>query len=668
MKPTIKDVANDAKVSIATVSHVINKTRYVSPDLKNRVKSSIKKIGYRFYPSEDSYNEIYNKIICLIVPDISNNMYASIGVSLENQLKQKEYDLLIITYNQDKSRALSYLNRLIKERKVSGIILSSYLFNSEDLSILVKSKIPFVFIDSIVKGIKANTVLSDNFGGVYNATTHLLKYGHERIALFQMSSNITTTEEEVQGYKKAITEHNIKFNKDLILSFREGEEELNNIIRKYMNSENRPTSIICTNSNFLTIIVKYLNEHGQNYPENLSLIGNNNYDFPSLIKPELTSISQFPDKIGTTALNILLRIISGEKIKNSIIRIPVKLNVKESTQIIGRGPFGEKSEYPDSLVLSDFEVGKINTGNYTAAIAFHYSGKTFIRLMELGTRDIFNKLNIKILSITNAHFDPNIQNRQLEGLMLLQPSVIISIPCDDIITAQSYKKIAKSNSKLILINNVPSGFKQSDYVTCVSVNERENGYNAGKLLGQYFDNKENIKIGLIVHGAEFYGTKQRDSAAEQVLREEFKNIEIVAKENFIKEERAYNICKEMIRVNPGIQGLYISWDGPALQSMKALSDLSREDVAIVTCDLDTEVAISIAKRGMIKGLSTERPYEQGVAVAYAAGNALLGKKVASFIGIKPYIVTSDNLVKVWKDVIKEREPDLLLKALEEFNY
>lgn len=667
MKATIKDVAREAKVSIATVSHVINKTRYVSPELIEKVELAINKTGYTTIAAKKVLSEIKRKIICFIVPDISSRFFAVIAKNIENQLKEKGYDLLIYTYNEDKERELIYLNQTISEKKVEGIIIAPFLLNSTDLKQLIDSKIPFVFIGSIVKGLEINTVLSDNIDGVYLATSHLIKYGHERIGLFLWMSGATINGEQIQGYKKALAEHDIELDENLILVTGEKSKELDDIFKKFLDTNNKPTAIICTNMKLTLFVLRFLSEHGLDCPKDISVVGYDNYGFGNIFSPGLTSISQFPDKIGETALDILFKIISGAEVKPSINRVPVMLNVRESTQIIGRGPFGEKSVYPDVLVLSESEIEEVRNGNYNAAISFHYSGKAWMRLIELGIRDIFSKLNIKLIAITDAHFDANLQIKQLDSLLLQEPNIIISIPCDDIVTSPSYQKIAKSNTKLILINNVPVGLKHDNYVTCVSVNERENGYNAGKLLGLYFKNFNKVKIGLLIHGAPFFGTKQRDSAAEQAIQEESKNIEIIAKESFIKEDMAYNVCKEMIKANPEIQGIYVSWEGPALKAMNALSDLGREDIAIVTCDLDIEVAINMAKGRMIKGLSAQRPYEQGVAMAYAAAHAMLGKSVAPFIGVKPYLVTSNNLSKAWKDIIKEKEPDSLLEILRQ-NY
>lgn len=664
MKPTIYEVAKEAEVSTATVSHVINKTRFVSPELISKVEQAINKLGYKNKHSKNTLLKSEVKAISLLVPDITSRFYSVIAKTIEDELNKKGYQLLIQSYNESSERELEYLNFAVSYKKVEAMIIVPSFLKLSDLKHLIESEIPFIFVNGRVEDLDSFAVLSDNAEGTYLAAIHLLKYGHERIGLFLWTDKLSTSAEQIEGYKRALDENGLKFDKELILNANESEAGLNDILKKCLINNNALTAIICTNMKLTLVLLRFLAEHGLSCPQDLSVVGYDNYELGSIFQPALTSISQYPKEIAQVLLDNLFKLINGEKVQPGTIRIPVKLNVRDSTQIIGRGPFGEKSVYPDVLVLSESEIEKVLSGNYNAAIAFHYSGKAWMRLIELGIRDVFYKLGIKLISVTDAHFDANLQCKQLEGLLLQEPSIIISIPCDEVITASAYKKISDSNTKLILINNVPVGFKHGDYITCVSVNERENGHNAGKLLGLYFKNYfYKTKVGFIVHGAPFFATKQRDSAAEQVIVEEFKNIEIVVKENFLREDRVYNICREMVRSNSEIKGLYVSWDGPALEAMRALSDMDREDICIFTCDLDIEVAVNMAKGSMIKGISAQRPYEQGVAMAYAAANALLGKKVAPFIGIKPYVVTPRNLSKAWKEIIKEKEPDELLEAL-----
>jgi ribose transport system substrate-binding protein len=215
----------------------------------------------------------------------------------------------------------------------------------------------------------------------------------------------------------------------------------------------------------------------------------------------------------------------------------------------------------------------------------------------------------------------------------------------------------------VLIDNVPHGFERGDYVTCVSVNERENGQIAGRILGEYLVKNGKRKIGLLMHGGSFFNTNQRDMAVEQVLTEEFPDLQIVTAQPFLNDAGAYEKCREVLKQHPSIEGLYVSWEGPAVAVLKALREMNREDVCIVTSDLDREVALGMAAGGPVKGLSAQRPYDQGRAVALSAAHALIGKSVPSFIGVSPYKVTTDNLLTAWQDILRERPPTELVNAL-----
>ena len=175
--------------------------------------------------------------------------------------------------------------------------------------------------------------------------------------------------------------------------------------------------------------------------------------------------------------------------------------------------------------------------------------------------------------------------------------------------------------------------------------------------------------GMIVHGADFYATTQRDSAARQVMSEEYPTMHLCGSVSFEKEDEVYKKAGDLIKRYPEIEALYISWDGPAMEVIAALTELGRTDIAIVTSDLDYADAVNMARGGMIKALSAQCPYEQGQAIALAAARSILNKEVPSFIGIESISVTSDNLLKSWKQVFKEDpRPELLQAFRENPNY
>lgn len=665
MHYTIKDIAEVAGVSVATVSHVINKTRYVSPELKRKVEETIAETGYQL--GVKSKNFMTKKLgkVALVLPNIGSGLFSKIAYNIQNELQDKGYMLSIYSCNENLETEKSYIKQIALDKKIDGVILALTSIDAEAVSILNKERKKIVLIDRDIDGINECAVMTDNLGGIFSATTHLLKSGHENIGLALWTKNLSSTIEREKGYKAALIDFGIEFDDELVKDIGQFDGDTSNMFYSFRNMTKKATAIICCSNTITQGALRFCADYGVEIPRDISIIGCGDYEWSDMIKPPLTTFSQSPEEVAKIATKKLLEALDDKDITGTIERVPVELYIRESTQTIGRGPLGEKAAHPEVLTLSDAEEEQIKEGDYTAAISFHYSGSLWMRLHEQGIKDVFAKLNIKLLSVTDAHFDADMQNKQLQGLLVQEPDAIISIPTDEEKTADSFMKIANSRTNLVLINNVPAGLKHEDYVTCVSINERECGRNAGKILGNLFKNKSDIKIGLIKHGASFFATKQRDYAAEQVLIEQYENITVVADENFYSKEKTYNVCRDMIRRHPEIKGLYVSWEGPAMEAVRALEDLGREDISIVTVDLDLGVAVNMAKGNVIKGLSAQRPYEQGMAVAYAVANSLLGKRVEPFIGVEPYSVHPKNLSKAWRDIVKTKEPKELLDAMNE---
>ena len=198
------------------------------------------------------------------------------------------------------------------------------------------------------------------------------------------------------------------------------------------------------------------------------------------------------------------------------------------------------------------------------------------------------------------------------------------------------------------INDVLTGMDASD-------NEIENGVNVGRMMGEYCKGKH-VEAGFIIHGAVFYGTRARDEAAEKIISEQYKNIDIKAIRGFGEIENAYQVCKDMITENPQIKVLYVSWDRPALLVIKALKEMHREDIAIFTTDLDYKIA-QYMESGIVKGLSTQRPYEQGRTAAHVVAKSLLSNDVPKYVGVQPYVVDAKQLGRAWKDIFHEGMPE-----------
>ena len=656
---TIKEVAEAANVSIATVSHVINRTRYVNPELVARVKTAIVETGYKNKKlnQDGSLPPVRGTLISLVVPNLDESIYCDIAIKFNRMFERTEFRLTIHVSNNDLSVERLILQSIIGEKTNAAIFLVPLSDNAKKYTKLIKSSIPFVCIGRKFNSPDIFSVTFPYEQAIYKATNHLIKNHHERIAFIRMKRSDSTAKMQLDGFKRALQEHNLFFKTSLVFEFEADQsDEIYEHEVKIAFEKFQPSACIVIGHSLIINLLKTLQTMGKECPRDISIIGYGDNPFYEITSPPLTIVKEDIDLLVETSMKLLKNIQDGVSISESETLLQVELINRKSTRMLGMGPFGEKAMSPDEIILSANERETLQTSNFRVAISFHYGGTAWTRLYEQGIRTTLESLSINVVSVMDAQFDPRMQLAQLEAIRIQNPDVLIAIPTDDHLTSPKFLELSKT-IKLVFISNVPEGLSKESYVSCISVNERENGNNTGILLGDYFKGTPHAKVGFIIHGTPFYGTHLRDSSAEKVVRESYPNIEIVTTQSFGKIEHAYDTCKQIIMNHPEIEGLYISWDQPALHAIRALEELGRTDIAIFTFDLDYAIASYMARKQMVMGLSTQRPFEQGVATAMATAKALVSTNTFKFIGVQPYVVKPKQLIKAWKDILHEPIPE-----------
>ena len=671
---TIKDVARIAGVSVSTVSHVVNGTRYVSPEKVKKVEDAIRQLDElpNFIAKRSGAQQAAGSRSVLLLLSKKNSLFQNqVKEKLEEILEEKGYLPVSLAYDLDGDR-LAAIRSLAGSLSLCGLIAFPDREGVLSKAFFKGLQLPVVLIGSPVDQFAADTLLPDTFEGGYRAVRHLIKNGHEKIAY--LSESEERGAHRFEGYRKALEDAHIPVGKGLVWTGLHTEEQVSRAMGQLAAAGPAPTALVIADSLPLVPAIQYAVAHNIAVPRDLSIVSLNDPEWAPLMTPELTCVDKQPRQFALAAADLLFqRMARGEMADlpspghpYCTKTLPSLLNVRNSTCGIGRGPFGEKAENASVLALSGKEKEKLRQKQYTAAISFHYMGKAWMGLQEKGIKKIFDELGISIIAVTDAHFSAELQCKQLESIRFLKPDILISIPVDTKDTAAAFRTIADSDTRLVLITNVPEGLTPRDYISCISVNERSHGDNMGRGLGEYMTRHGLKYAGLVCHGERnFFATKQRDSAAEQVLTEEYPEIQVCGKVNFLTETEACQKTLELIRLYPEIQALYVSWDGPALEVMKALTELERTDIAIATGDLDYAIALHMARGEMVKMISAQCPYEQGEAIALAAANGLLGKAVPSFIGVEPISVNRDNLLKNWKNIFKEEPPAELSGAVKQ---
>ena len=675
---TIKDVALRAGVSISTVSHVLNKTRFVSSDLEEKVYSAIRELDYKQHSNSTKKSRFIKNepgsgfIVVLESGDSEDYLVRSAVKHIRKELLPTGYSLVTVNYNyEDKFDYLA--KQFLSHPGAVGLIAFPGEDSAKLLDYLKDVDIPTVLVSRPREGINVGFVTPDVEGGTYRGIRHLIRSGHERIAI--LCDKYAQTAGILYGYQRALKYYDHSFDSSLVKTGLDKKEDVFSALDELYSLEVPPTAVMAASYSVASPLFKYMGANNIRCPQDVSVVCAHDFEWASLHTPPLTVVRQDTPALAKAAVELLKDRIdnAGEDglmpestgTRSMEKLIPAKLLVRSSTAGIAHGPFGEIAGSVETLSLTEKEISTICSGNYTAAISFHYTGKSWMDLLVKGVNAVFQSLNISVIATTDAHFSPELQSKQLESLSMMEPDIIIAMPTDDKKTSKAFQNVAKSKSKLILITNVPEGLSIGDYVTCVSVNESSHGRNIGQGLGDYMVSHGLTKAALIKHGSDFYATNQRDWAAEQVLSEEFDSVDICAKEIFIREEDAYDATIKLLKKHPEIEAIYTSWEGPAIEVMRALTDIGRTNIAVATGDLDINTALLLARGGMIKSLSAQKPFEEGEAIALAAANALLGKSPPTFIGIEPLSVSPDNILKMWKEIYKEEPPKKLWEALKE---
>jgi ribose transport system substrate-binding protein len=324
-------------------------------------------------------------------------------------------------------------------------------------------------------------------------------------------------------------------------------------------------------------------------------------------------------------------------------------------EILSKGPDGESAVSAKTLVLTEEELAQIKDGKYTAAISMHYAGNDWSAAQLQGLKDTFASMNIEIVATTDANFKAETQVANVETILAKKPNILISIPVDAVSTASVFKKAADQGVKLVFMDNKASGLEAGkDYVSVVSADNYGNGVEAAHILAKAIG--EEGEVGVIYHEADFFVTMQRTEAFEKTMQEEYPNIEIVDRGGITGPNDGEKVAAALLTKHPKMKGMFVVWDVPAEGALAAARSAGREDLAISTIDLGTNVALDIAKGGMIKGLGAQLPYDQGVAEAILAAYALLGKEAPAYVAVPSLQVNKDNILESWRTVYHADAP------------
>ncbi len=330
---TIKDVAKLAGVSISTVSRVINDSKPVSKEVREKVLEIVKETGYR--PNDVARSLVTRRsyLIGVIVNDLSNSYVAEMVKGVEEVGKMYDFDILLCSSYYDKEAQLKYLG-LLDRKQAEGLILIGYKYDKEIIQKLNELNKPTIFFTRDIIDESLKYVKIDSKSAMFEMTNYVIKNGHKNLLYVSDYKEKSTYEnDKIQGFKNAIKDNDV--NKYEILEvqgrkYRDGYRFGEKISSKDMDY----SAIICTNDEIAYGIMNALSDNGIKVPEDVSVVGYGGYKESKIIRPSLTTISEPYYDIGAVAIrNLIKEIESEEKVENKI-NLPFTLTKRDSLKNI----------------------------------------------------------------------------------------------------------------------------------------------------------------------------------------------------------------------------------------------------------------------------------------------------------------------------------------------
>ncbi|UCD82036.1 MAG: LacI family DNA-binding transcriptional regulator [Desulfobacterales bacterium] len=328
---TIRDVARLARVSTATVSRVINSPDKVNIKTRERVNQAMKACRYKYNALARGFVTKKSNTIGLIVPAITNPIFAESTRGVQDFANEHGYQVILgNSYYRYENE--TKLVQVLRERQVEGLLITTTDLKGKILESLLDDSFPFVLLYSTVRKGPMSSVGVDNFLGGYRAAEHLIQLNHRRIAMlaggFQFSDR---SYHRWHGYKKCLQDQEVQYDPDLVLQTqyslvhgREGAKSL-------LNANNPPTAIFCSNDFLAVGAMEGARELGLEVPGDLSIVGFDDMEIASFIRPSLSTIRQPAYQMGKLGVEILLNQLK-DKYSGSVHKIlETSLVIRDST-------------------------------------------------------------------------------------------------------------------------------------------------------------------------------------------------------------------------------------------------------------------------------------------------------------------------------------------------
>lgn len=334
-KITIKDISKHTGLSIATVSRVINKTeKHYSKKTGDMVQEAIETLNYTPNIIARGLKKQKTNTIGFIVPEL-DSFYTEIFLGAQDIALKHKYSNFLCNTNYNLEMEKIYIENLLT-RQVDGVIFTTGLLDNNLVYKFLKSGIPIVLIESFLDNPDIIKIVLDNYKYSKIAVKHLLDNGYKKIGYVSAPMEMQSIKDRYRGYIDALEESKVPFDESIVYfsNLIRGEWDLTEsgkLIEKIMSKKNHPDALFIISDTVSMAAIQIIKKMGLRIPEDVGIVGFDDRRICKYLDPPLTSVFQPKYEMGARGMDLLIKIIEGQEIKERNIYLDMRLSIRQSS-------------------------------------------------------------------------------------------------------------------------------------------------------------------------------------------------------------------------------------------------------------------------------------------------------------------------------------------------
>lgn len=361
--------------------------------------------------------------------------------------------------------------------------------------------------------------------------------------------------------------------------------------------------------------------------------------------------------------------VVGEEAAADVSTLPEELKdgltipdlIPAPEEITTFGPDGNVATWYSELSLTAEEVAEVRAMNLKAGFEL-INASEWDNANLTGFSAAADLLNIDIAAQANCDLDPIKQKANMEQFASLGLDIVTCQPQDLEVAAATFDPLYEQGVKMVYMSNVPTGYEAGkQYVGAITDSLYDMGVDAAEMMAEAIGGAGEV-ISIEVAGVN-YVCNTRDTAFRDTLAEKYPDITVVEVGGFQSPDEAGLVTSALLTKYPDAKGIYVSYSTPAIDVIQVLKSLGRDDVKIITMDLDTTASLDMAEGGNVYGIAVDLPYAMGYGRAIMAAYGALGKECPAYVASPSFKATRENLAEAYMMSFGVPAPQEVLDAL-----